>query len=70
MLACGARSATLPGQIGGALFQYGMGQFSSRRFRRGQAINVTPNGTANYFARNGGLLMRSADEIQTEIDDS
>jgi hypothetical protein len=43
------------GQLGGALFQYGLGQMQQPQVPTPQAINVTPNGTANYFARNGGF---------------
>ena len=43
------------GQLGGALFQYGMGQFQQPKVPTAQSINVTPNGTMNYFANSGGF---------------
>lgn len=43
------------GQLGGALFQYGMGGFQKPQIPTPQSINVTPNGTSNYFANNGGF---------------
>ena len=38
------------GQVGGALFQYGLGQLQAPKVPTAQSINVTPNGSANYFA--------------------
>lgn len=40
------------GQVGGALFQYGTGQFKPQTLvpAGGGAINVSPTGTSNYFA--------------------
>jgi hypothetical protein len=46
------------GQLGGALFQYGMGKMmpqATPMVPNSQSINVTPNGTANWFASSGGF---------------
>jgi hypothetical protein len=42
------------GQVGGALFQYGTGQFKPQTLvpAGGGAINVSPTGTSNYFNSN------------------
>jgi hypothetical protein len=41
------------GQLGGALFQYGMGQMQTPQVPSPQSINVSPTGTSNYFAGRG-----------------
>jgi hypothetical protein len=43
------------GQLGGALFQYGMGQFQKPQIPTAQSINVSPTGTNNYFAQSRGF---------------
>lgn len=43
------------GQVGGALFQYGMGQLQKPQIPTPQSINVSPTGTASYFANSAGF---------------